>query len=87
MPRPSAIRRFIDYPGREYPSSHAATAAKARGSTLGWEQPNEIVSASWKHEEWSPIDMEKPAVTPARDSEQNHGLQLYFYFIKFYLPF
>ena len=38
-----------------YPSSHAATAAKARGSTLGWEQPNDIVSALWKHKEWSGV--------------------------------
>ena len=62
MPRPGAMRRFIDYPAREYPSSHAATVAKARGSALGWEQPNEIVSALQKFSEWSPIDTEKPAV-------------------------
>ena len=47
---------------------------KARGSTLGWEQPNEIVSALCKHEERSPIDTEKPVVTLARYNEQNHGL-------------
>ena len=74
MPRPGAMRRFIDYPAREYPSSHAATVAKARGSALGWEQPNDIVSALQKCSEWSPIDTEKPAVTLARYSEQNHGL-------------
>ena len=37
MPRPGAMRRFIDYPEREYPSSLAAIAAKARGSTLAQE--------------------------------------------------
>ena len=47
---------------------------KARGSTLGWEQPNDIVSALQKCSEWSPIDTEKPAATLARYSEQNLGL-------------
>ena len=35
--RTPAHGRFIDYPIWEYPSSHAATAAKARGSTLAQE--------------------------------------------------
>lgn len=68
--RTPPLGRFIDYPAREYPSK-----LLARGSTLTPEGVNEIVSALWKHEEWSGLTSWKPAGGVAPTGEQTHGLQ------------
>ena len=50
---------------------------KRRGSTPTPEGVDDIVSALWKHNEWSEVDSSETCWIIATSGEQNHGLKSY----------